>query len=226
MDSPNNIFDRLLSLPLFSGLSHDDVMEIAGHNRLDFLKQRRGTVLVNEGDPSDRLLFLINGTVAKVSCADDKGYTLTEYMPAPYAFQIPTLFGIHQHFTATYVAQTDCGYLSLEKRTIMQMANQYLVFRLNLLGILAVEAQRHARRLWNLPPATPREAIVRFISVRSTRQAGEKLLKIKMTRLAAETGYRRLEISKALASLAQDGLIEQSRGMIRVPALERLIQGV
>ena len=32
------IYDRLSQFPLFLGMSHNDIMELVAHNRLDFIK--------------------------------------------------------------------------------------------------------------------------------------------------------------------------------------------
>jgi DNA-binding GntR family transcriptional regulator len=44
-----------------------------------------------------------------------------------------------------------------------------------------------------------------------------------MTQLAAEVGDSRLDVSRALNSLQDDGLLRLHRGIIEVPQLEHLI---
>ena len=52
--------------------------------------------------------------------------------------------------------------------------------------------------------------------------AGKKILYIKMTQLAKELGYSRLEISNALNALSDAERIILKRGIIEIPALQLL----
>lgn len=47
-----------------------------------------------------------------------------------------------------------------------------------------------------------------------------------MERLAAEVNDSRLDISRALNKMQNEGLLQLSRGRITIPALEKLISGI
>ena len=47
-----------------------------------------------------------------------------------------------------------------------------------------------------------------------------------MERLAAEVNDSRLDVSHALKSMRDAGLIEQGRGLITIPDIERLTDGL
>jgi hypothetical protein len=55
------------------------------------------------------------------------------------------------------------------------------------------------------------------------RPAGEKTLNIKMETLATLIAESRLNVSRELNAMQQEGLISITRGIIRVPALEKLL---
>jgi predicted transcriptional regulator len=55
------------------------------------------------------------------------------------------------------------------------------------------------------------------------RPAGEKTLYIKMETLASLIAESRLNVSRELKKMHHDGLIQLTRGMIHVPALEQLL---
>ena len=52
------IYDRLLQFTLFQGMSHADLMQVAGHTKLGFSKLAAGKRLVKEGDACTQLIFL------------------------------------------------------------------------------------------------------------------------------------------------------------------------
>ena len=44
---------------MFSGLNYDDVIQIAGYARLDFHEVAAGETIVREGEPNNRIIFMI-----------------------------------------------------------------------------------------------------------------------------------------------------------------------
>ena len=112
--------------------------------------------------------------------------------------------------------------MSISKAHVVQLTNQLIVFRLNLLNIISTQSQRLQQQPWHPQPSDLRQRIIHFFKDRSLRPAGEKVFKIKMVRLATELNASRLDISIALNAMQADGLVKLTRGYITVPALERL----
>lgn len=215
-------YDKLLTLPLFQGLSQQDLWAMAESIPFAFLQHKAGDVMVREDMPCHQLTFLLDGTMSVTTYADDHGYTLTEPLRAPQAIEPEHLFGLNQHFMRTYTAKTPCNTMSISKAHVVQLTNQLIVFRLNLLNIITTQSQRLQRQPWHPQPSDLRQRIIHFFKDRSLRPAGEKIFKIKMVRLAAELNASRLDISIALNAMQADGLVKLTRGHITVPALERL----
>ena len=103
----DKLYDTLLNLPLFLGMSRADLLQIAGHTKFDFQKIEGGETLTEIGEPYHRLLFLLSGEVAVETMADDRGYRIVETIKAPEVFMIERLFGYDQHSPHHYVARND-----------------------------------------------------------------------------------------------------------------------
>ena len=219
----DKLYDTLLNLPLFLGMSRADLLQIAGHTKFDFQKIEAGETLTEIGEPYHRLLFLLSGEVAVETMADDRGYAIVETIKAPEVFMIERLFGYDQHSPHHYVARNDCSLMSISKKEVLRLANQYEIFHINLLNLISTQAQRSNRRLFRVPPKTLSDSIIRFFENHCLRPAGEKNFHIKMDRLAQELNVKRLKVSVALNELENQGLIELHRGKISIPALEKLI---
>ena len=207
----DKLYDTLLNLPLFLGMSRADLLQIAGHTKFDFQKIEGGETLTEIGEPYHRLLFLLSGEVA------------VETIKAPEVFMIERLFGYDQHSPHHYVARNDCSLMSISKKEVLRLAKQYEIFHINLLNLISTQAQRSNRRLFRVPPKTLSDSIIRFFENHCLRPAGEKNFHIKMDRLAQELNVKRLKVSVALNELETKGLIELHRGRISIPALEKLI---
>lgn len=218
-----NIYDRLLLLPLFQGLSNADLTALAGSTKFSFQRFEAGKTIVSEGDACDHLHFLMSGVLSVTAEADDHSYSLTETLKAPDILQPERIFGLTQRFTRTFSTQTDCNCMTLEKSEVMRLADEYDVFRINLLNIISAQSHHLQRHLWHPQPQGLDQRIVRFVAERSLRPAGAKTLRIKMTRLATELNDSRLNVSRALNRLQAAGHLQLSRERIEIPALERLL---
>lgn len=216
------LYDRLLGLPLFQGLSGCDIDDIVGKTKFGFHKSPANKIYRREGDACDALCFLLRGEMSVETFADDHGYSIVEQMKSPSVLQPECLFGLMQHYTQTFTTLTSCQFMTLDKQEVLRLSDAHVIFRLNLLNILSTQSQRLSRTLWHVPGDT-RLRIVRFFASRCSRPAGPKTIHIKITRLAEEINVGRQAASDALNALQRDGLLTFSRGTIRIPALERLM---
>lgn len=223
MDSGLKIYDKLLQFTLFQGMSHADLMEVVGHTKLGFSKRPEGQRIVKEGDVCDHLIFLTTGTLSVETVSDDHTSRVSETVNAPYAIQAEQLFGLTQRYTSTFKTLTDCSFITIDKQEVMLLLETQLVFRLNMLNLLAADAQRLRHRAWRSAPQSLRDRITRFFFSRCIYPAGPKTFYILMTQIAAELNDSRLDISHALNEMQADGLLTLHRGRIEIPMLERLL---
>ena len=149
--STNRLYDSLLSLPLFLGMTCYDFQNVAGKTRFDFQKLEAGETIVEEGTSCTRLYYLISGDIKVITQADDYGYQVEEDISAPESFQLERLFGLTQRFTHTYVAKNNCSIMSVSKQEIMKLSDEYEIFRINLLNLVCTQSQKNNRRLFRVP---------------------------------------------------------------------------
>lgn len=219
----DTIYDRLLLLPLFQGMSSADLMQLAGKTKFGFHRYKTGQVVATEGEACERLCFLMDGTLEVCTTSDDHGYSLFEDIKGPAILQPEHIFGLTQRFTRTFTAQSQCSMMTLQKPEVARLTGEYEVFRINLLNIISTQSQRLQRRLWHQQPTSLEQRIVRFIESHSLRPAGQKTFFIKMLRLAEELNASRLDVSQALHRLENRHLVSLGRGKFTVFALEQLL---
>ena len=216
-------FEKLMQLPLFQGMSNDDLTQLVGHTKLDFRKAEERTVIVKEDTPCRELLFILDGDVLVESRGANSHYIITETAHGPLAIQPERLFGLHQRYSRSFTTCSTCHLLSISKQEVLRLLAEQMIFRFNLLNITAAQAHRYERTLWQVPPANLPQRIIRFIMARCLRPAGEKHIKIKMTTLAEEMGCSRLEVSNALHQLQDRALLNISRNFIHIPHIEQTL---
>jgi len=217
------IYDQLLQFTLFQGMSHADLMAVAGHTKFGFTKLAAGQRLVKEGDACAHLLFLTHGSLQCETLSDDHSCRVVETMNAPYIVQPGQLFGISQRHTSSFKTLTPCNLIVIDKQEVLLLMETQLVFRLNFVNILATEAQRLRHHAWRSAPSTLRERLTRFFFSRCLYPAGPKTFHVLMQQIAAELNDSRLDISRVLNQMQRDHLLTLHRGRIEIPLLERLL---
>ena len=217
------IYDKLLQFPLFQGMSHNELMQVVTHTKMGFVKWAAGKSIVSEGDSCTNLYFLINGSLEAETMADDHSYYVREQLSAPYILQPERLFGIRQRYTSSFRAETPCHFITIDKQEVLLLLETQLVFRINLLNLLATEIQRLGHHPWQSATQTLRAALIRFFIQHTLRPAGAKTFHILMTRLGQEMRCTRQEISRELNQMQAESLLVLHRGRIEIPMLERLL---
>lgn len=217
------LYNTLLQLPLFQGLSEAELSDIVDKTRFGFHKATKGDILAEEGKTCDRLCFMLNGSLKITSHAHDHSYTITEEMPSPTVIQPERMFGLSPRYTKTFSATCTCNFLTLDKSEVMALTENFMIFRFNLMNIISAVAQKRSSILWRSTPHDVRDRIARFIELRCAYPAGEKHIKIRMEDLAREISDSRLNVSRALNAMQKEGVITLSRGMIHIPHAETVI---
>ena len=217
-----NFYDKLAATAMFQGMTNSELMQVIGQTKFSFLRVATGKTIRHEGEPCTSMAFILDGKAAVTSFADDHGYSVEETAAAPMMMQPERLFGLTQRYTRTFAASTACDIMEIGKNDIMRLSDEFFIFRINLMNILSTTSQKTERRIWSATPCDTRGRLAEFFKRHCTIPTGKKTIRIKMTRLAQETGLGRLAVSKELNAMEGQGLLAFSRGIITVPDIEKL----
>ena len=217
------MYDNLLLLPLFQGLSKNDLTTIIEKVKLHFHTFHEGEVFLQQGATCHQLCFLLNGEI-KVQTKDaTHGFSLSEVLKEPCIIEPHSVFGMQTRYTATYTAHSTISVLTIDKSFIFSELNKHEIFRLNFLNILSNRNQVAYQKLWNTHIGSISEKFMNFIALRSQIQEGEKTLQITMEDLANLIGETRINLSRLLNDLQEMGLVQLKRKAIFIPRFEQLV---
>lgn len=219
----SELFDTLLGLPLFQGISRGEFIELMGRMRFVRKLFSAGTTIVSQDEPCQTLFFILDGQITALHESDSRKYTLTEWLNPPTVLQPEVLFGLRTRYTGTYKAFTSVRALEIDKAAVRDVLLTYEVFRLNYLNLLSTRLQQKQRDVWRPLPCEASARFFRFLHVRLLRPAGKKELSVKMEVLAEELQVTRLTVSRMLHDLSRKGLIVLRRGRIIIPSFEKLL---
>lgn len=216
------LYDSLQSSPLFQGLTSDNLLQIIGQTKFTFRKIAAGDIIKKEGEQCNRLALVVNGQAKSIAYADDHGYSIEENVAAPYTLQPECMFGLQLHYTRTFIATTTCDIVEIDKDDLMRISDELIIFRMNLVNYISALSQKTTRKLWHPIPADAHDRIVHFIKTHCSSPTGPKTMRIKMTRLAQETGLGRRAVSEILNTMQDENLLTFSRGIIEINHIEAL----
>ena len=217
------LYDSLLQFPLFQGLSRTELLQLTGQTKFGFQKLGAGITVVRADESCQQLFFLISGHLSTTTVSDDGRYAVEEQLSAPWLIQPEAIFGAHPRYSCTVVTERESHFITLSKDEVMRLLEDFLIIRLNLLNLLATQSQRRGRQVWRHAPDSLRQRIVRFFLDHSAYPAGQKTFHILMTQLAQEVNDSRLDVSRVLNAMQDEGLLHLHRGRIEIPSLERLL---
>ena len=217
------MYENLLRLPYFQGMSKDEITAILDKVTFEFNTYPDGKEIYRCGDICDKFIILIQGELQSYATAPDGTYSIIEDINAPYAIEPYSLFGKDTNFKRRYTAKGECTILSIEKQFLFSELTKYKIFTMNFLNLISHRAQVQNGAVWLYTPTSLKGRIARFIGMRCDSPDGTKYIQIKMERLATLLCETRLNISKALNELRDEGYIELQRKEIIVPSLKRLI---
>lgn len=217
------MYDNLLLLPLFQGLSKNDFTTILEKVRFHFLTYQEGETFIRQGETCQQLCFLLSGKAVARTMVEEPAYTLSETIDAPTIIEPQSLFGMQPKYTATYQAQTQVKVLTIDKSYIFSELNKHEIFQLNFLNILSNRAQTANQKLWNAYVGSLNEKVIQFIALRSQNPiGGEKMLKITMEDWANLIDETRINLSRLLNELQDKGLLQLKRREFFIPDFEKL----
>ena len=222
----HSMYDTLLQLPLFQGLCKDDFTTIIEKVKFHFLNYKENDIIRNQGDTCNQLVFLLSGEITQKVANEEEGYTLSETLHAPHIIEPYSLFGMDTRYTATYLAKTDATLLTIDKAYVYTELNNYEIFRLNYLNILSNRIQVSHKKLWSNHMSSLNEKFVYFLLDRCLKPQGDKVLNITMEDLARIVNETRINVSRMLNDMHQQGLIQLKRKEIYIPALEKLTESL
>lgn len=211
------MYDTLLQLPLFQGLGKNDFTNILDKVKIHFSKHKAGETILREGQLCNELVFLLNGTLIAETTDRNHLYVLCETVNSPTLLEPYSLFGWSTKYTSTYIAQTNCNLVTIEKAFLLSELNNYEIIRLNYLNILSNRIQNLHTRLWNNLAGTMENRIIDFVLQRCLFVSGEKRLKIKMDDWAKLIAGTRIRVSKTLNDMQDKQWLTLHRGEVRIP---------
>lgn len=221
--SIRKMYENLLCLPYFQGMSKDNITAILDKIRLEYHNHGDKESLCKKGQECNHFILLTKGEIISHATSPDNTYSVEEEHKAPYAIEPYSMFGYNTIYSRSYNAKGNCTTLTIEKSYFFSEFTKQDIFTLNFMNLISRRVQLLNDAIWGYTPTTIEGRIITFIAKRCETTRGRKKVNIKMERLATLLCETRLNISRALNNLQSNGLIVLNRKEIYIPEFEKLI---
>jgi hypothetical protein len=209
----SDFYLHVTSLPLLQGISAENILQMQerGALRVVSMEPEEGNI-IQQGQYCHTLTMLMEGTLTCTTYGAD--WILEEEVRSPAIIEEEALWSLSQSYNHTYTPTTEGRLLVIDRRHVMQTMLHNDIFRINLLTRMSARLERSYLGGQFPPPTSIQQKIYRFLFGISNTTTFPKCLHIKMTTLAGIVGETRLQVSKALRQMENEGKIKQTRERI------------
>lgn len=225
----SSIFDTIMSLPLFRGVTRERIADIVGTTKFHFLKYLPGSTIIHAGDNCTHLVFIIAGAVRMVTTNSNGRFRIAQTLHSGDAIMPYFLYGRNTHYPCDVTALETCNILQIDKTDYLRILNADPIFLINLLNIIATGAQNAIDGVLSVATGSLEERLAVWIVCMTQPNATDIVLSCRQRDLYSVLGVQRNSFITTMISMQERGLIEYSNDAITVRdrrALQNLITSV
>lgn len=217
-----SMYEILLGLPLFKGVSRERLSEVVGTAKFHFLKYLPGDTIVNAGDPCTHIKFIISGSARFTIANHDGRFLVSQTLSAPDVIAPDCLFGTVTAYPCSGVAVEPTGILQISKADYMKILNMDQIFMFNFLNILSMNAQKATQGILAVATGNLEDRIAFWIVALTQRNGKDITLTCRQRDLYSLFGVQRTSLIATLESLQERGVITYTNYEIRIISRDKL----
>ena len=210
------MYETLLGLPLFAGVSRQKLSEIVGKHKFHFLKYTPGEEIIKAGDLCTHLKSVIAGSVRITTESHDNKFRVCQTITAPDLISPDFFFGRTTRYPASVTAVDNVGLLQINKADFLNIINSDPVFLFNYLNILSMNAQLSVEGVLSLTSGSLEKRIAYWIVALTQTNGKEIVLQCRQRDMYAVFGVPRQSLVSALDNLKNFGIIDYTTHDITV----------
>ncbi|HIZ25941.1 Crp/Fnr family transcriptional regulator [Barnesiella sp. An55] len=218
----DSMYDVLLQLPIFQGVSRNKISELIEKMKFHFLKYPDGEKIVTCGEECNHLKFLISGEIRSELVTQNEKMKISEKILAPNVIAPEHLFGRDTYFPANLYAVGTVGIMQIEKASVVQMLQEEPIFLINLLNILSRRSQKALESFTSFSSSDLKERLAFWILSLTQQKSTDIHVICKQKDLYSFFGVQRSVFLSTLDRLKEEGIIDYDTKEIVVLDRSRL----
>lgn len=218
----DSMYEILMALPLFHGVSYNKISEVVGNTKFHFLKYLDGEPIIEAGQPCTHIKFIISGS-ARVSIVNSDGrFRVSQTLSHPDVIAPEFLFGRATVYPCSVTAIDAVGILQIAKADYVRILNSDPIFLFNFLNTLSVNAQKAVDGVLALTNGSLEERIAFWIIALTQRGGRDIVLSCRQRDLYSLFGVQRSSFLATLEGMKARGLIDFNQNEIQICSRDAL----
>jgi CRP-like cAMP-binding protein len=200
-------YEILTRSPLFRGMTEHAIITLLKEVPYQEKKYKSGTLIAQSGEPVNRLMVVLSGTV-KGEMVDYAGRVIKiEDIPAPGALASAFMFGPRNVFPVNVITVSDTEVMVIEKGDFLKLMMKNDSILVNFLNMISGRSQFLSEKIKFLNFRTIKGKLAQYILQRD--ETGRNTVRLDRTQndLADFFGVARPSVARAIGEMEKDGLI-------------------
>lgn len=211
------MYDLLMQLPVFQGISKDRMTHILEVIPFEFHTFRKGEIISRGGDMIQGATFLLSGRIRLVTPIFNNRMNITQMFDAPYTFSLHHMFGADVKAHSTMYAETEkAGIMILRKSDFLHILQENDIALINVLNMLCTRAQKQHKALDFSGESDPILRLASWMLAFSERSAAEVTFEGAEKDLCELLQLEAPALWRCVASLEGQHLVESLSGRLKL----------
>ncbi|MDO5571480.1 MAG: Crp/Fnr family transcriptional regulator [Bacteroidales bacterium] len=138
----DDIYDKILELPLFQGISKQKLEGMIASAKFNFIKYTQYSSIARRGTNYTNIKFIISGRIKTEHSTPDEKIRITQEIAAPHVIAPHFLFGINTRYPYNIYALEETSVMEIDKPTLISLMHYDDIFLLNMLNITSAPSQK------------------------------------------------------------------------------------
>lgn len=203
----SNMYEMIMDLPLFKGVSKDQVSSFLEKTHINFRNINSGELVVAAGDNVRMITFIISGEVTINHRLDSFDITVEERGGAGTVIGADHLYGMSTHYPCDVVALAKVSVLEFSKEQYLRLLNSDNIYLLNFFNFLSLRAQRPVTALTGLRSMDIRCRISLLLSLLTDSDATTVKIKGSPAEIARLFSICADDLSHWLDNAREEGIV-------------------
>lgn len=219
----NSMYQQLMQLPLFQGVSTDKITALVEKLPFHFLKYRNGEQVFAAGDNCTHMKFIVSGQARLETPFTNLRIAMYQTVSNPHVLAAECLFGRDTVYPYTAVAEGACGILQLRKSDYIKMIGADKVFLFNILNYLSSGSQRNLSSALAAKTGSVAERLSILLEALVVPGATDIRLRYKQKDLCTLLCTQRTTLVSMLDKLSDNEILDYDSNELKVLDLKRLL---
>jgi len=216
----HQIIEGLEACPLFSGLTKNDLRDIAGLSEIAHIQ--KGQLLFSEGQVANAFFVVLRGRM-RIYKLSSSGREQTLITPGPGTSMAEAALFADGKYPAYSAAREDSKLISIDRSRFLKLMETKPQIALNMIALLSERLRNFARKIEQLSLMGVVPRLAEYITHESQGKR-EFSLDISKGDLASILGTVPETLSRAFAKLKSGGYISETGSAIQINNYEGLIE--